>query len=136
MSAKPLRRVSAKRVPLPQISDAEWVVLNVVMERAPITANQVVADLATRTAWKPRTIQTLLRRLVSKGALVFEKQGREHVFRPSVDGGKLRFEASRSFLERLFDGRMAPFLACFLDQEKLSPEEIEELRALLKRKLP
>src|SRR5437867_11516605 len=69
----------------PQISDAEWIVMKVVWAHAPVTANQVVAALGGRTDWTPKTIHTLLRRLVKKGALASAKRGREPLFRPPVD---------------------------------------------------
>jgi BlaI family penicillinase repressor len=81
--------------------------------------------------WKPRTIQTLLRRLVDKKAARFEKHGREYVFHPIVDEREYTHRASLSFLNRFFGGAVAPFLACFLEREKLKPEEIAELRRLL-----
>ena len=116
---------------LPQISDAELVVMKVVWEKAPVTANQVVETLGRQRHWKPKTIHTLLRRLVHKGALDFDKQGREHRFHPLVDSADYTHAASRSFLSRFFDGEVAPFLACFLEREKLSRQEIEELRRIL-----
>src|SRR5262245_21264565 len=118
----------------PQISDAEWIVMNVVWERAPVTANQVVAALEDRADWKPKTIHTLLRRLVQKGALGFEKKGREHLFQPLVDAQHCRHVASRSFLHRLFGDEIAPFLATFLEHEKLTRSEIEELKRILDEK--
>jgi len=116
---------------LPQISDAELIVMKVVWEKAPVTANQVVEKLESRKHWKPKTIHTLLSRLVRKGALDYDKQGREHHFRPLVDAAEYVHAASRSFLSRFFDGEVAPFLACLLEREKLSREEIEELRRIL-----
>ena len=116
---------------LPQISDAELVVMKAVWEKAPVTANQVVEALERQRQWKPKTIHTLLRRLVHKGALDFDKKGREHHFHPLVDAADYTHAASRSFLSRFFDGEVAPFLACFLEREKLSRQEIEELRRIL-----
>ena len=118
----------------PQISDAEWIVMKVVWQKAPVTANQVVVALAGHADWKPKTIHTLLRRLVQKGALGFAKQGREHLFRPLVDAQHCRHAASRSFLHRLFDGEIAPFLATFLEHEKLTRAEIDELKRILDQK--
>src|SRR5258706_592309 len=120
----------------PQISDAEWVVMKVIWDKGPLTTNQVVNALDDRTNWKPKTIHTLLRRLAKKGALAFAKQGREHLFRPLVDAQHCRHAASRSFLHRLFDGELGPFLASFLEQEKLSRAEIEELKRILDEKKP
>ncbi len=116
---------------LPRISDAELVVMKVVWERAPVTANQVVSALKNRQHWKPKTIHTLLSRLVQKGALAFDKKGREYHFRPLVEEAEHAHAASRSFLSRFFDGEVAPFLACFLERENLTRGEIAELKRIL-----
>jgi BlaI family penicillinase repressor len=100
-----------------------------------VTAREVVEALAGEAAWKPKTIHTLLARLVQKGALGTEKPGREYVFRPLFTEQECRLAASRSFLARVFDGEIAPFLACFLEQEKLSRKEIEELRNIISGKV-
>ena len=129
MSAE--RKASLRGRDLPQISDAELVVMKVVWQKAPATANQVVEALEDQMHWKPKTIHTLLRRLVQKRALAFDKKGREHHFRPLVDADEYAHAASRSFLRRFFDGEMAPFLACFLERERLTRGEIEELKRIL-----
>jgi BlaI family transcriptional regulator, penicillinase repressor len=116
---------------LPRISDAELVVMKVAWCKAPVTANQVVDALENQSQWKPKTIHTLLRRLVKKRALAFEKKGREYHFRPLVQAAEYAHAVSRSFLGRFFDGQVAPFLACFLERERLSRREIEELRRIL-----
>ena len=118
----------------PSISDAELVVMKVVWEKSSVTANQVVEALGNHKEWKPKTIQTLLSRLVQKGALEFERKGREYEFRPLIKSGDFIHAASRSFLHRIFDGEIAPFLACFLEREKLTPDEIKELRRILDQK--
>jgi BlaI family penicillinase repressor len=116
---------------VPAISEAEWVVMGVVWKQNPITANQVVQALGGTVAWKPKTIHTLLRRLVQKRALDFEKKGREFHFHPLVASEHCVHAASRSFLDRFFAGRVAPFLSCFLEKETVSRAEIEELRRIL-----
>ena len=125
------RTTSRRGRGLPQISDAELVVMKVVWERAPVTANQVVSALENQEHWKPKTIHTLLSRLVRKRALAFKKKGREYHFRPLVEAAEYAHAASRSFLSRFFDGDVAPFLACFLEREKLTREEIAELKRIL-----
>jgi BlaI family penicillinase repressor len=108
--------------------------MKVVWNQAPATTNQVVNALENEIHWKPKTVHTLLSRLVRKGALAFEKQGREYLFRPLVDAQDYAHAASRSFLSRFFDGEIAPFLACFLEREKLTRKEIEELKRILEEK--
>ncbi len=122
------------RKELPRISDAEWLVMKVIWELKTATARQVVEALAQETTWKPKTIQTLITRLAQKGALAVDKSAREHIFTPLVTEQECRQVASRSFLARVFDGEIAPFLACLLERKKLSRREVEELRRILEDK--
>jgi BlaI family transcriptional regulator, penicillinase repressor len=116
---------------VPSITAAEWVVMRVLWAKAPLSTNEVVAALGDRTDWKPKTIHTLLARLVQKGALRAEKRGREYVYSPLVRAEKCEYELSRSFLGRFFDGELAPFLARFVERERLSKRQIEELKRIL-----
>ena len=70
--------------PLPQISEAEFEVMKIVWNHAPVSTNEITERLVKTTAWSPRTIQTLVRRLVNKGVLTYEKQGRVFVYTPLV----------------------------------------------------
>jgi BlaI family transcriptional regulator, penicillinase repressor len=129
------RPADPRHAPLPpSISEAEWVVMKVVWDRGTVTANQVVGALQKEASWKPKTIHTLLRRLVYKNALAYDKVGREFHYRPLVDARHCTHVATRSFLDRFFGGHVAPFLACFLEGEKLSPTEMDELRRILDQK--
>ena len=116
---------------IPQISEAEWEVMRVLWASAPQTASAVCAALADSTTWSPRTIKTLLNRLVKKGALEFTRQGRVYHYFPAVTEGACVHAASSSFLKRVFGGALTPMLAHFLEEEKLSPEEFAELRSML-----
>jgi BlaI family transcriptional regulator, penicillinase repressor len=131
-SEGPKTRKPARSRPLPKISDAEWIVMRAVWERAPVTTNEVVEAL-NKTHWKPKTIHTLLSRLVRKGAVQFERKGREYSFRPLVSAEECEHALTRSFLSRFFGGEIAPFLARFVESEKLKPSDIEELKRILDR---
>lgn len=118
----------------PRISDAEWVVLKAVWSLQAATAREVVEKIGRGTDWKPKTIHTLLGRLVRKGAVASTKLGREYVFKPLLGERECRLAASRSFLARVFDGEIAPFLSCFLERTRLTRKEIEELKKILEDK--
>ena len=119
-----------KRVP--RISDTEWEVMEVIWTLAPCSAGQVIGALTHRDAsWHPKTIKAFLNRLVRKGALGFRKEGRAYVYRPMVNKEDCVDAASASFLERVFGGSLKPMLAHFVERQKLSDEEIRELRRLL-----
>lgn len=121
---------------LPSISDAEWILMRLIWPREKVTANDLVKALDGRQKWKPKTIQTLLRRLTDKGVLGFEKAGREYVFYPLFSRDQAEQAQSRSFIRRVFEGQAVPFMARFLEDEKLSAEEIAELKGILERKSP
>ena len=69
---------------LPQISEAEYEVMKVIWSKAPINTNEVTDILLQATDWSPKTIQTLLKRLVQKGAITYEKKSRVFVYTPLV----------------------------------------------------
>jgi BlaI family penicillinase repressor len=117
---------------VPQIAPAELVVIRALWRRSPATASQIVAELQGEVDWKPKTIHTLLKRLVAKGAISQEKQGREYIFQPVMEQEEHAIHASRSFLERFFNGELTPFLSTFLKHEKLSKREVAEIERLLK----
>ena len=115
----------------PHISDAEWKVMNAFWEGGPATLREAVDRLGNETDWKLRTVQTLIRRLVKKGALSVEEQGREFRYAPAVAQVDCQQDESRSFLGRVFDGRLVPFMAGMVENEDISRDEIDELRRLL-----
>lgn len=115
----------------PKISDAEWLVMQVVWRKSPITAAEVVQSLAPTTTWKPKTAMTLLNRLVKKGAVGFRKEGRAYQYYPLVEQTDYVKAENRSFLKRVYGGALKPMLVDFLEEADLSKEDIEELRRIL-----
>jgi len=116
---------------LPTISDAEWIVMREFWSRGDGTVADIVQSLEGRTHWKPRTVQSLINRLVQKGALGFEKLSREHLYRPLVTESDCVMGVSRSFVDRIFGGKLAPLLACFVDGGAVSKNEMAQLRRIL-----
>ena len=115
----------------PRISDAEWTVMKVLWERGTITLGQVVKELEGRVSWKPRTVQSLIRRLTDKGALAVETVGREFRYTPAVAQDQCQHEESVSFLDRVFNGRLTPFVAGFMEREEVSKDDLAALREVL-----
>lgn len=115
----------------PQITEAEWIVMRVFWQKSSATAGDIVDSLANESDWKPRTIQSLIRRLHQKGILTAEKRGREFHYFPTITAKEGEHAAGQSFLGRFFDGQLAPFLATFVERENLSPQEITELKQIL-----
>jgi BlaI family penicillinase repressor len=116
-----------------RISETEWEVMKVVWSQGPCSAGQIIAALQQVDAsWHPRTAKAYLNRLVKKNVLGFRKEGRAYLYRPMVREEDCVEAASDSFLERVFGGSLKPMLAHFVQRAKLTPDEIRELRRLLK----
>src|SRR5688500_13897487 len=142
----------AKAPSIPQISDAEWEVMKVVWDDGPLTAGDVVRRLAEVSAghpakdWRPRTIKTLLGRLVRKGAVSGQEVdgatatgaagasgGKRFLYRACVARDQVIRQESRSFLARVFNGSVAPALLHFIQDASLTADEINQLRETLRR---
>ena len=115
----------------PNISDAEWEVMKICWLKSACTAHEIVKALEPNTDWKPNTIKTLIGRLVKKGALGYKEEGRLYIYYPLVAEEECIKAESKSFLTRVFGGAIKPMLVTFLQEEKLSQYEIEELKQLL-----
>lgn len=119
---------------LPQISEAEFEVMKVVWKYAPISTNDITEKLTNSTSWSPKTIQTLIKRLTTKGALTYEKQGRMFVYTPLVKESEYINQESDSFLKRFYNGNISSMLSSYIENEQLSDAELNSLRALLDKK--
>src|SRR5262245_39638321 len=119
---------------LPSISDAEWEVMSVLWEQSPLMASDVVQRLAGPKGWSPRTVKTLLNRLVKKGALAYEAKGNRYLYRPALRREQCVRAESRSFLSRVFNGAAGPMLVHFVTHAELSAQEVEQLQRLLATK--
>ena len=116
---------------LPQISEAEFEVMKVIWKYAPISTNEVTEKLTQTTDWSPKTIQTMLKRLVTKKALTYEKQSRVFVYTSLVPTTEYIRQESNSFLNKYYNGNIVSMLTSYLEDDKLSKTELDTLRHLL-----
>jgi BlaI family transcriptional regulator, penicillinase repressor len=114
-----------------QISEAESAVMDVLWRRQPLAADEVAAELAPLRGWQEATVKTLLNRLLNKGAIRAEREGRRYPYAPVLKREDWVLDESQGLLERLFDGRVAPLVAHFSAHRRLSGKDIAELRRLL-----
>ena len=116
---------------LPQITEAEYEVMKIVWKYAPINTNEITEKLLATSSWSAKTIQTLNKRLVNKGALAYEKNSRVFVYTPLVKESEYISQESNSFLNRYYDGDITAMLSAYIENDKLSETEIDTLRSLL-----
>ncbi len=118
-----------------QISDAEWIVMNLVWDSAPLEAAEVIERLGEPNGWSAATVKTMLHRLVRKGALATDANGKKYVYRAAVRRSDCVRQASRSFFERVCGGHAAPALLHLVRMSQLSPAEAAEIRELLDQRI-
>ncbi|OIK11793.1 BlaI/MecI/CopY family transcriptional regulator [Bacillus sp. MUM 13] len=118
-----------------KISDAEWIIMKVLWEEAPLTSAKIIEAVSSHKKWSPKTIHSLISRLVKKGALGVNREMAHYEYYPLVDKRDCILEETRSFIQKVYDGSLHLMLANFIKDEKISEKEIEELQKLLDKKI-
>jgi BlaI family transcriptional regulator, penicillinase repressor len=118
----------------PRISEAEWEVMKVVWKKSPCLAQDIIQSLSGSTKWAPATVKTLLNRLMSKGALHFEKAGKSYIYSPAFTEGECRAAEADSFLHRVFDGALSPMISHLVQSRRLSAKELDALEKILRER--
>ena len=113
------------------ISEAESQLLQVLWQRHPQSAEEITAALSGRQDWALGTVKTLLHRLLNKGAVSAEREGRRYLYTPLLNRNKWEERESLNLVDRLFGGRLSPLVMHFSSQRKLSEEDLRALRRLL-----
>lgn len=113
------------------ISDAEARVMEVLWRRQPLSAEEILQSLQGEPVWQLATVKTLINRLLGKGAIGAEKQGRRYLYSPVLAREQWLAEQSTGLLDRLFDGHLAPLVAHFARHRKLKKSDLDALRRLL-----
>jgi predicted transcriptional regulator len=113
------------------ISEAEAVVMEALWRRAPLSAEEIVAEVGPAQGWQEGTVKSLLNRLLKKRAVTARRDGRRYLYTPKLRREQYVSQTSKSLLDRLFGGRVAPLVAHFSEQRKLSRKDLADLKRLI-----
>lgn len=114
------------------VTDSEYEIMLILWNSSePLTSAEVLERL-TDKKWKITTVATLLTRLADKGAVAFEKRGRNHYYSPIIKEAEYKISAAKSLLSRIYNGSVKNLVAAFYDNKELSDEEIAELKEMFK----
>ncbi|MDB5440837.1 MAG: BlaI family transcriptional regulator [Caulobacteraceae bacterium] len=116
-----------------RISAAESQVMQVLWREAPLPSDQIVAAFADRPDWSEGTVRTLIRRLLGKGAVRTEPDGRRFLYHPVVTRADYVDSVSEGMLDHLFGGRLALMVTHFSERERFTPEDVAELKRMIAR---
>lgn len=117
-----------------KITDAEWEVMRVVWAHGSVTSREIIEILESKIQWKAPTIKTLLGRLVEKGALNTEQEGRKYIYSANIE----EKEAVRSFTNDIFDRicqkNVGNVIESIIKDHTLSFDDIQRLEEILEMK--
>ena len=123
-------------MPIPDISDSEWSVMEAIWATSPQTATELARLLHPTTHWAENTVRTLLTRLVDKGVIkTGENDAGTRIYFPSVKREACVRAEGDSFMQRIFGGAAKPLLIHFAQNSKLTAEEVRELKKILDQRL-
>jgi len=114
-----------------RVSTAESIVMEALWRRHPQSAEDIVAAVAEGQGWSEATVKTLLNRLLAKDVISAERDGRRYLYSPKLSRADYLDEESTSLIDRLFEGRLASLVSHFSEREKLSAEDVAELKRLI-----
>ena len=115
-----------------RIAEGEYAVMEVLWEESPLTAAEVAERVPAERGWSLATVKTMLSRLLAKGVLSHEEEGRRYLYRPSIRREDYVAEESGRLIDRMFGGRVTPLVAHLAERDRLTPADIEEIEKLLR----
>ena len=115
------------------LSNMEWKLMDPLWNASPMTLMQLTRALASDTGWTKHTVITMLTRLEGKGAVGWEQVGRTRHYSPLVSREEARREETAGFLDRVYGGRLGLMMSALVDDHALTKEDIDELKAILRR---
>lgn len=119
---------------LPKISNSEWEVMKILWSKSPLTASEIITELKEDTSWNPKTIHTLINRLVEKKAIEVQKTEPFYMYYPIISEKESIEAENKMFVKKIYNGSLKLLFSNFLRVEKLSDEDIKELQDILNKK--
>lgn len=119
---------------IPAISDAEWEVMKIVWDKHPSAASEIISVLEDQKDWKPKTIKTLISRLVKKDVLGYEEKQRIYYYYPLISKDECIQKENKSFIKKVYNGAVKSMLVNFINDSELSDEDIRELQKMLQER--
>ena len=116
------------------ITDAEWEVMRVVWANDLVTSKTVISILKEKMDWTESTIKTILGRLVEKGILNTEQEGRKFIYTANI----VEKEAVRDYAEDIFNRickkKVGNVIGSIIEDHVLSFDDIDRLEKILEIK--
>lgn len=114
------------------ITDAELEIMQVLWKNKECDLNKIIEELNSKEDKNRNTIKTLLRRLILKGSVKSKKIGvKDTVYIPMVNKNKFLENQNENFLKKLYNGKTNNLLLNFVENQKVSKQELQKLIDIL-----
>lgn len=114
-----------------KISGAESQIMDALWRRGPLTADGIIAEVGEAHCWAAGTVKTLITRLLRKKAVEGRREEAGYRYHPLVSRDAYVQAESRSLIDRLFGGEVAPLVAHFAEHRELTAKDVEVLKKLI-----
>ena len=114
-----------------KLTESEWKIANCLWENKSMTIAEITDELNESTGWTRFTVITLLKRMLEKGAVSFVQEGRTKIFSPAIEKSEAENEEVESLLDKVYNGNAGLLISNLIGSEKLTPEQLEELRKII-----
>lgn len=115
------------------MTDAEWVIIEVVWNQQPCAAGTVQEALESSHGWAYSTVKTMMDRMAAKGLLATRSIRNLQLFSAQITRQQARHSELRQCLRRAFNGALSPMFQFLVEEERLSEAELQELQQLIKQ---
>lgn len=112
-----------------KLYDSEAKVMEILWEEGPLSAKEISLIAARTIGWNKNTTYTVIKKLEAKGFLRRSEPG--FLCTPLVSKNQIQKAEAASLVKKIFGGSRKALFSALLEDEPLSEEEIEALRALI-----
>lgn len=113
------------------ITEAEWLIMNVLWEESPLTTKEIVEQLEDEKKWSRNTVRTLTVRLMEKELIGADKSSGNFKYYPLVKKEHCQMSQTKKLLNRIYDGSLGMLVRNFVDQTELTEEDRQELLQII-----
>lgn len=117
------------------ITEAEWEVMKVIWSNDYVTSREVIEILNHKTNWSVSTVKTLLARLVDKTYLSTEKNGKQFIYRATVNEEEAINNLLAIDIEKICQKKKGKMIYQLIKEQELSQQDIKDLQELLNEKI-
>lgn len=113
------------------LSENEWYIMQVLWEKSPSTLREICDSLKESRGWTKQAVSSFLKRMLEKGAIGVDKSGKVISYSALWSQEDMILEETQSILDRVYRGDLLLMVSNAVKEQKLSKQEIDELKAIL-----